>query len=141
MPEQIADAEGDGRRAPRSTRWLAVGATLGAIAALTASYLPTVSRSGGQPPSAEPAFEAPVGSCLDWTAPDGADVHVVDCAEPHLFETAGTLSMADVFGPAAAFPAENTWLSIVQEKCAPMAAEYLEQKYDPFGRYALGALK
>ncbi|MGH3994777.1 MAG: septum formation family protein, partial [Pseudonocardiaceae bacterium] len=121
---------------------VAAGATIGAIALTVSSVLTASSPSAdGEPPRNQRAFEAPVGSCLDWTAADGADVHLVDCAQPHLFEAVGTLSLADVFGPAAAFPAEKAWQAIVKDECTPLATTYLDGRYDPFGRFAVGALK
>lgn len=95
----------------------------------------------GEEPHGDEAFNAPAGACLNWTSPDGADVATVDCAQPHLFEAVGQVSLNTAFGPAAAFPAEEAWLSIVREKCTPLASTFLEDRYDPLGRYSVGALK
>jgi len=111
------------------------------VALAVSSVLTIGSRSAGGEPPGNRVFDAPVGSCLDWTASDAVDVHVVNCAQPHLFESVGALSLSAVYGPAAAFPAENAWQPLVQDKCTPLASTYLDGKYDPFGRYAVGALK
>lgn len=119
-----------------------MGAALGAVAALAISSALTIgSRSAGGAPPPPAAFEAPTGSCLDWAADDGADVHQVDCTQPHLFESVGALSLGELFGPAAAFPSETAWQAMVKEKCTPLAAAFLEDRFDPFGRFTVGALK
>jgi Septum formation len=144
MSEQTRDSDGDGRpRAGRGARRVVIGGALGAVVTLAISSALTIaSRSAdGAPPQRQAAFDAPIGSCLDWTADDGADVHIVDCAQPHLFESIGGMSLSDVFGDAAAFPSETAWLSMVKERCTPLASTFLQDKYDPFGRFTVGALK
>jgi hypothetical protein len=143
MSERTPDPDGDRPRGARSARRVAIGATFGAVVALVASSVLTMgsrSADGQQPPPTQ-AFDAPAGTCLDWLAPDGADVRTVDCVEPHLFEAIGSADLTSAFGPAAAFPAEAAWLSIVQEKCTPLAFDFLDDAYDPFGRFTVGALK
>lgn len=141
MPERRTDSDGDRAHAARSTRRVAIGATVGAIAALLATSVLTVGSGADEQNRSNPAFDAPAGACLDWTAPDGADVRIVDCAQPHLFEGSGSLSLTTAFGPAAAFPAEAAWVALVQEKCTPLAVQYLGGGFDPFGRFTVGALK
>ena len=142
MSARTRDHRGERPRAARSARRVVIGAALGAVAALAISSALTVgSRSAGGAPPAQAAFDAPVGRCLDWAADDGADVHTVDCAQPHLFESVGPLSLGGLFGPAAAFPSESAWLSMVKEKCTPLASTFLDGRYDPFGRFIVGALK
>lgn len=127
-------------RTPRGVRRIGIGVVLGAAGALAVSW--TLAFGGEGADSEEPtAFTVPAGACLDWTAPDGSDVRQVDCAQPHLFEGVGPASLDTAFGPAAAFPAEGAWLSIVQEKCTPVAITFLNNLYDPFGRYSVSALK
>jgi Septum formation len=142
MFKRTRDAGGGRPRTVGSTRRVVVGAGLGAIGALVVSYLLTTgARNANNQPPEPAAFDAPLGSCLDWTAHDGADVHIVDCAQPHLFESVGTMTLDTAFGPAAAFPAELAWRAMVQEKCTPLASTFLNDKYDPRGRFTVGALK
>ncbi|HEY0637210.1 MAG TPA: septum formation family protein [Pseudonocardiaceae bacterium] len=135
----------DGGRPPaaRGARRVEIGAVVGAALALATSSL--LALGGGGTGAGEEEgpreFAAPVGTCLDWTAADGSDVRAVDCATAHLFEAVGTVDLSSAFGPAAAFPAETAWLPIVQEKCTALAVEYLNGRYDPFGRFTVGALK
>jgi hypothetical protein len=121
---------------------VAIGATIGAVLALVVSSVLAV---GGRSPdgNAQPnlAFDAPAGSCLDWASTDGADAHVVDCAKAHLFESVGSQSLTAEFGPAAAFPVDAAWIKLVQDKCTPLATGFMGGRYDPFGRYTVGALK
>jgi len=138
-----AKAEPDDRpRAPRGVRRVGIGAIVGAAAALAVtSVMAFGSGAGNSSGAGQEAFNAPAGACLDWTSPDGADVQKVECGQPHLFEAVGAVDLDGVFGVAAAFPAEEAWLSIVQEKCTPLANTFLTEKYDPFGRFSVGALK
>ncbi len=142
MSAATSDPDDDRPRAPAGVRRVGIGATLGAAVALAVTWVMAFGNGtdGGSGPGQE-AFTAPPGSCLDWTSPDGADVRRVDCAQPHLFEAVGTVGLNDAFGAAAAFPAEEAWLSIVQEKCTPLANTFLGGKYDPFGMFSVGALK
>ena len=141
MPSPSPDADDDRPPAARSVRRMAAGATVGAIIAFVASLALTAGGSAGGAPPEPRTPGAPVGACLDWTADDGSDVRLVDCVQPHLFQSVGALSLGDVFGPAAAFPSENAWLSMVKERCTPLAGEFLAARFDPFGRYTVGALK
>jgi hypothetical protein len=103
---------------------------LGSLAALPAANdEPEVQEV--PPPPATP------GTCLMWTRPDAADTEVVDCARPHLFEQAGSVALpADM-----ALPDDRQWRQIVDERCEPVVLEYLGGKFDPDGRYRVGALK
>ena len=87
------------------------------------------------------AFRAPPGSCLDWTSPDAGDARTVECTGEHLFEVIGTVDLTTSFGVAAAFPTDASWQSVVAQQCTPLAMDYLAGRYDPFGRFAVGALK
>jgi hypothetical protein len=131
--------DGDRPRTPRGVRRVGIGAVVGSAGALAATW---VLSYGTGPVSQEPEpFTAPAGACLDWTSPDGADVARVDCQQPHLFEAVGPVSLTTAFGPAASFPAEDAWPSIVIEKCTPLVTEFMEDRYDPLGRFSVGALK
>jgi Septum formation/Caspase domain len=120
-------------------RWL-LAAGLAVVVTLVVSSLTIRARIAGNASADRAAFEVPAGSCLDWTADDGADAHLVDCAQPHLFESLGELSLDVAFDPAA-FPSETAWLTMVKDKCTPLASDFLHGKYDPFGRFTVGALK
>lgn len=133
-------------------RRLAVGVLVGAVAMLGAGTLDAVADTevpvlgtfaalpeaiGGHrivevpPPPADP------GTCLNWTRGDAADAEVVDCAKPHLFEQAGSVGLAD----QTALPDERGFRQLVSERCTPVAVNYLGGRFDPDGRYRVGALK
>jgi len=84
-----------------------------------------------------PAPPATPGTCLTWSRPDAADTEVVDCAQPHLFEQAGSVTLTD----QTTLPDERQWRQLVEERCEPIVLEYLNGKFDPNGRYRVGALK
>jgi hypothetical protein len=148
-PEAHAEAgTGSSRRArqARAARRVGVGAAAGAVLAIVVSSVLTAQgiTLPGDPPNGSrdrAAFDAPVGACLDWTAADAGDARTVDCAQRHLFEVIGTVDLVSDYGPAAAFPTDQAWHGVVQKKCTPRAEEYLSGKFDPFGRFAVGALK
>jgi hypothetical protein len=109
------------------------GATVPVLGTLAA--LPAASSSSGArevpPPPATP------GTCLMWTRPDAADTEVVECAQPHLFEQAGSITLASDM----ALPDDRQWRQLVNERCQQVVVEYLGGKFDPDGRYRVGALK
>lgn len=117
-------------------------ATLDAVADTTVPVLGTFaalpSPSGGSAAAEElpPPPTAP-GTCLNWTRADAADTAVVDCAQPHLFEQAGTITLDD----QPTLPNDAGWRSLVNERCTPVVLEYLGGKYDPNGRFRIGGLK
>jgi hypothetical protein len=84
-----------------------------------------------------PAPPATPGTCLTWSRADAADTALVDCAQPHLFEQAGTVVLAD----QVALPDDSTWRQLVDERCGPVVLTYLNNVFDPDGRYRVGALK
>lgn len=84
-----------------------------------------------------PAPPAVPGTCLTWTRPDAADTAVVDCNEPHLFEQAGAVELSD----QAQLPDDGTWRQLVNERCTPVVVSYLNGKFDPNGKFRVGALK
>ncbi|WP_300013361.1 septum formation family protein [Pseudonocardia sp.] len=77
------------------------------------------------------------GTCLNWTRPDAADTALVDCAQPHLFEQAGTVTLLD----QVELPTDATFRQLVDERCGPVVMTYLNDVFDPYGRYRIGALK
>ena len=128
------------------TRLLMVGALAGSLLLLVLSMLFSwpVATGGGVTAAEqerEAAFEAPTGSCLDWTPPDGQDIKVVDCAEPHLFEVTSTVDITADHPENAPVPDTATWQEIAETKCTPGATTYLGGKLDPFGKYTVNALK
>jgi hypothetical protein len=84
-----------------------------------------------------PAPPSQPGTCLNWTRADAADAAVVDCAKPHLFEQAGSVTLAD----QPTLPNDQQWRQLVNERCNPIVMKYLGDKFDPDGRYRIGALK
>jgi len=84
-----------------------------------------------------PAPPADPGICLNWTRADATDVAVVDCGQAHLFEQAGTVSLAD----QTALPDERGFRQLVDQRCTPIVLSYLDGRFDPDGRYRVGALK
>jgi hypothetical protein len=84
-----------------------------------------------------PAPPSTPGTCLNWARPDAADTVVVDCAEPHLFEQAGSTILTD----QDVFPDDAGWRRLVTERCSPLVVDYLGGKFDPDGRFRVGALK
>jgi hypothetical protein len=77
------------------------------------------------------------GTCLTWTRADAADTALVDCAQPHLFEQAGTVALTD----QVELPTDATFRQLVDERCGPVVMTYLNNVFDPYGRYRVGALK
>ncbi len=83
------------------------------------------------PPPATP------GTCLNWTRADAADSRVVDCTQPHLFEQAGSVQLTD----QAELPDDRRWRQLVHDRCTPLVLAYLGGKFDPNGRFRIGALR
>ncbi len=103
---------------------------LGTLAALPAASSGSSAREVPPPP-------ATPGTCLMWARPDAADTEVVDCTQPHLFEQAGSVTLADDL----ALPDDRQWRQLVNERCQPVVLQYMGGKFDPDGRYRVGALK
>ncbi|TQM36118.1 putative regulator of septum formation [Pseudonocardia cypriaca] len=103
---------------------------LGTLASLPAAVSGSSAREVPPPP-------ATPGTCLMWTRPDAADTDVVDCAQPHLFEQAGSVTLASDM----ALPDDRQWRQLVNERCQPVVVDYLRGKFDPDGRFRVGALK
>lgn len=149
MPPPDAPATRAEQRASRSTRRLAAGAVLGALATLvavgvpmgTAPLLPVVpilatpiTPIGPQP------LRAAVNTCLTWQKQDATDAKPVSCTQLHLFEVTGTLDLQD-FGPREPFPDPARWQELVAQRCTERTTQALADRFDPFGRYTVGAIK
>ncbi len=139
---------GDRARPGRSTRRIAAGAVLGAFAALLAVALPggldfgalfTASEDPAKTAGAQP-LRAPVHSCLTWRQQDASDARQVDCAQPHLFEVTGTVDLDDL-GTGASFPDAARWQELVTSRCTERTSQALAGRFDPFGRFTVGAIK
>ncbi len=116
-------------------------ATLDTFAGATVPVLGTFASlpaPDDQPETIEvPAPPSQPGTCLNWTRADAADAQVVDCAKPHLFEQAGSVTLAD----QATLPSDQQWRDLVKTRCTPVVLKYLNNTFDPNGRYRVGALK
>jgi Septum formation len=113
-------------------------ATLDTVAETEVPVLSTLAALPGGPEVVEvPAPPATPGTCLSWSSPDAADTAVVECSQPHLFEQAGPVALTD----QVALPDDRQWRQLVNERCGPVVLGYLNGKFDPAGRYRVGALK
>lgn len=142
------------QRRSLSTRRIAIGAVLGASVALLlvtllgggagpgAGLLSDSRDAPAAPTSTTPQpFEAPAGSCLAWEQVDASDAEKVSCEEAHLFEVTGAVDLTRDFGQGARFPAEDVWRGLVEERCTPLSTEFLGGRFDPFGKFSVGAIK
>ncbi len=139
-------------RRSRAPRRLGVGVLAGALTMFLVALLDTV--TGAQVPvlGSFAALPAPTGgrevvevapppatpgTCLTWTRPDASDTTVVDCVRTHLFEQAGTVQLTD----QQELPDDGRWRQLVRERCDRVVRDYLGGRFDPDGRYRVGALK
>lgn len=138
---------------PRIVRRIVAGVLVGglvmlgvaALDSLAGAQVPVLAQLASLPGPADRSDEvvdvvappATPGTCLSWQRPDAADAVTVDCAAPHLFEQAGSVTLAD----QVTLPDDRTWGQLVKERCTPVVQQYLGGKYDPRGRYRIGALK
>jgi hypothetical protein len=131
-------------------RRVVLGVVVGALTMLGVATLDTVGHTevpvlstlaalpvGGPDALEVPAPPATPGTCLSWSRPDAADTAVVDCGQPHLFEQAGPVALDD----QVALPDDAQWRQLVNERCQPVVRGYLNGRFDPVGRYRVGALK
>jgi hypothetical protein len=133
-------------------RRVVAGIVIGALAmfgvaafdTVTGTEVPVLGSFAALPaPSDEPEIvevQAPPavpGTCLTWTRTDAADTALVDCGLPHLFEQAGTVTLLDQIE----LPTDATFRQLVDERCGPVVMTYLNNVFDPYGRYRVGALK
>lgn len=155
-PRSPSSAPQPGGRAPSPSvhpvRRVVTGVVVGALLMFGAASLDTFAGAEvpvlgsfaavAEPPDEPEIVEVPAppstpGTCLTWSRPDAADTAIVDCAQPHLFEQAGTVLLAD----QVALPDDATWRQLVDERCGPVVMTYLNNVFDPDGRYRVGALK
>ncbi|MPZ66901.1 MAG: hypothetical protein GEU83_15790 [Pseudonocardiaceae bacterium] len=133
---------------------MAAGAVLGALVALLAVTLlggsggdgaipgPLADDRGEAPtPTTPPPLQAPAGTCLTWTEVDASDAERIGCAQPHLFEVTGQVDMSTRFGPTSRFPGGEQWRALVAPRCTPVTRDFLDGRFDPFGRFSVGAIK
>lgn len=134
------------QRAHRSARRLAAGAVLGALAVLIAVGVPTSKAAllavvpDLPVPTTPQPLRAPVHSCLTWQRQDATDAKAVSCTQPHLFEVTATLDLQD-FGAQEPFPDPARWQQLVAERCTERTMQALDDRFDPFGRFTIGAIK
>ena len=125
-----------------------ISATIGALLVLVISAVlnwprettgPGFGASGreGASPAPPPVFNAMVGTCLNWTAPDARDISQVDCNQPHLFEVTGKSDLKADFGDRAPFPSTEQWQQLKQRRCTQVSASFV--RFDPNGRFRVGA--
>jgi hypothetical protein len=133
-------------------RRLAAGVLAGALTMLVVALLDTVTGAqvpvlgsfASLPAPAGPQEVAAValppstpGTCLNWTRADASDTQAVDCGQAHLFEQAGTVLLTD----QTELPDDGRWRQLVRERCDPVVKQYLNGRFDPDGRFRIGALK
>ncbi|WP_091299779.1 septum formation family protein [Amycolatopsis xylanica] len=134
------------------TRLVMAGAFVGALIALglNVAFSWTDDAAGGSgtgpgggklSPAAEEAFKSPAGSCLNWKQKDAADVHIVPCGEPHLFEVTSVEDIGGQYPKGAPTPDIPTWERIAQEHCTGNAKNYLGKPLDPYGKFTVNILR
>lgn len=134
------------QQASRRFRRLSTGAVLGALAALVAAGVPMGEAPllavvpGLAAPATPQPLRAAVNTCLTWQKQDASDANAVSCTEPHLFEVTGTLDLQD-FGAREPFPDQARWQDLVTQRCTERTTQALAERFDPFGRYTVGAIK
>ncbi|WP_229680008.1 septum formation family protein [Saccharopolyspora thermophila] len=124
-----------------------ISAALGALVILVISVLTWPSRNSGvggsgrvgSAPAPQVVFDAPAGTCLNWTEPDATDISQVTCAEPHLFEVTGKTDLRAEFGDGAPFPNTEQWQQLKQQRCIDVSRQFLANRFDPYGRFSVGA--
>ncbi|ANY06677.1 septum formation family protein [Pseudonocardia sp. HH130630-07] len=110
-----------------------LGAQVPVLGSFASSGVPTRSE---EPPPMPPPPDTP-GTCLTWSRSDATDTKAVDCSQPHLFEQAGRVVLTD----QPVFPPDAAWQKLVADRCTPVATKYLGEKFDPDGKFRVGALK
>ncbi len=85
------------------------------------------------------------GDCLQWTVNPPSQASIVDCADPHRFEVAGTLDTSafpsSEFAADAPWPGEERFASIRDENCPAVVDRYLGGGLDPAGRFSVGLMR
>lgn len=140
------------RLSARQTRWGLLAVAVGAVsAALVTMFATGYDNSGLQRSSpigavrAEKVFASVgPGDCLTWTTPDHSDLSELDCANKHLFEVTDTIDLSRYpgaeFGPNSRWPDSLRLNELREEHCVPAAQRYLNGRFDPRGRYAVGLM-
>lgn len=138
-------------KSARRTRVLVAGVFVGAIAAMSLSWLlgwgfeteeeRTEARAQQAAQARYEAFSSPAGTCLTWQAADAADIHEVDCSRQHLFEVIGSVDISDEYGRNAQLPDAATWRTLTTQRCGQKARDYLGGPLDPEGKLSLGLLQ
>ncbi|WP_253857818.1 septum formation family protein [Prauserella alba] len=135
----------------RRTRVLVAGVFVGAIAAMSLSWLlgwgfetpeeRTQQRSEVAAKARYQAFSSPAGTCLTWQAADASDIRDVGCGKPHLFEVIGSVDISAQYPRGAKQPDADTWRTLTEQRCGQKAREYLDGPLDPEGKLSLGVLQ
>jgi hypothetical protein len=137
-------------RRPSAPRRLAAGVLVGALIMFGVALLDTATGAQvpvlgsfaalpaavGQPLAVAPPPAFP-GTCLSWAQADAWDARAVDCGQPHLFEQAATVQLTG----ESDLPDDGRWRQLVRERCDAVVRDYLDGRFDPEGRYRVGALK
>ena len=92
------------------------------------------------PVGADPFSVAVPGDCLAWPGQAPEMAHVVDCAEPHLFEIAEVVDLSGQFSANAPPPRDVEIRNLSQQRCQPAIRRYLGAKYDPNSRFIASLL-
>ncbi|MFI5714962.1 septum formation family protein [Nocardia sp. NPDC051750] len=129
---------------------MAVGAIVAALLTLMISGFDNDSNlqarsPGGAVAKADKVFASVApGDCLTWTKPDHSDLVELDCGEEHLFEVTDTIDLSQYpgaeFGPDAVWPDSLRLTELREEHCVPAAQRYLNGRFDPRGKYAVGLM-
>ncbi|MCX2732460.1 septum formation family protein [Saccharopolyspora sp. NFXS83] len=137
------------RRKPNTRLVMIAAAIGGALVLLISALLNTPTGGGGSgiggpgregaSPATPPVFEAKAGTCLHWTEPDAADIRQVKCGERHLFEVTGKADLSADFANTAPYPSAEQWEQLKQERCTAVSQQYLRGRFDPNGRFSVGA--
>ncbi|MGH3943238.1 MAG: septum formation family protein [Pseudonocardiaceae bacterium] len=131
----------------RRIRRIAAGTVLGALTALVAvamsgwgiSALLSTSEGFGASSGTQP-LRAPAHTCLTWQTQDASDARQVSCEQPHLFEVTAMVDLDDLYADAP-FPHPESWRPLMTERCLQRTTEALANRFDPFGRFTVGAIK
>ncbi|HEX9260416.1 MAG TPA: septum formation family protein [Acidimicrobiales bacterium] len=103
----------------------------------------TSSAAPGSTTTTELALEArdyEVGDCVTFDQREqNAASKVVPCAEPHLIEIVGAAQLSDPTG--SAYPGDSEWVEIYGDKCGGLVQTYLDEPFDPYGRFALAGIQ
>jgi hypothetical protein len=103
--------------------------------------VPKKAGGGAAPAAADDIFAvAKAGDCLDWPAGQPMQAHVVDCKGDHRFEVAGNINLASEYGPGDEPPSDPDMQMFGQQRCVPVARQYLGPKFDPNSRFSNSVL-